>query len=129
MPTPTSQGAYCSFGGENFGRMTSFRASPGAAVFVEKTNATSQVVGSGDTSRVVKSYDCTAIDPGTVEVTLYGCPAYSVDQIGLKGYLGIVFDGGSLTKFAYLETFEVTGQVGQFLVGRASFKLTGESWS
>jgi hypothetical protein len=98
-------------------------------VFVESTNVTSTVIGSGDASRIVKSYDCIAIDPGTVEVTLYGCPPFSSVQIGLRGTVAVTFDGGSISRIAYLEAFDVTGQVGQFLVGKATFKLSGASWT
>jgi hypothetical protein len=38
----------------------------------------------------------------------------------------VSFEGGSLSRPAYLETFDVTGSVGEFLVGQAVFKLTGE---
>jgi hypothetical protein len=106
--------------------MTRFRISPGAAVFAEKTNITSEVVGSGANARIVKTYDCVAIDPGTVEVTLYGCPPYTNAQIGSRGTVSVSFEGGSLSKPAYLETFDVTGSVGEFLVGQAVFKLTGD---
>lgn len=128
MPTPTSQGTICSFNGTELGRVTGFRASPGAGVFVEKTNVTSQVVGAGESARIVKSYDCVAVDPGTLEFTLYGCPPYSVYDIGAQGVVSVVFDGGALSKLAFLEDFEVTGSVGQFLVGRAVFKLSGDMW-
>ena len=126
MPTPSSQGSSCSFNGQTLGRMTRFRISPGAAVFAEKTNITSEVVGVGANSRIVKTYDCVAIDPGTVEVTLYGCPPYANADTGTRGTVSVSFEGGSLTRPAYLETFEVTGSVGEFLVGQAVFKLTGE---
>jgi hypothetical protein len=98
-------------------------------VFVESTNITSTILGSGDGTRIVKSYDCIAIDPGTVEVTLYGCPPYTSLQIGLRGTVAVTFSGGSLSRIAYLETFDVTGQVGAFLVGKATFKLSGASWT
>ena len=126
MPTPSSQGSSCSFNGQALGRITRWRFSPGAAVFVEKTNIGSEVVGSGANARIVKTYDCVAIDPGTVEVTLYGCPPFANADIGTRGTVSLSFDGGSLSRPAYLETFDVTGSVGEFLVGQASFKLTGE---
>jgi hypothetical protein len=95
-------------------------------VFVEKTNITSEVVGYGPNARIVKVYDCIAIDPGTVEVTLYGCPPYVNADIGFRSSVSVFGDGVSLTKPAYLESFDVTGSVGEFLVGQAVFKLTGE---
>ena len=127
MPTPTSQGSTCIWNATTLGTVTRFRASPGAAVFVEKTNITSTVVGFGAGSRIVKTYDCIAIDPGTIEVTLWGCPPYSVNDIGVRATASFTFSGGSIVLPAYLESFEVVGQVGQFLVGQAVFKLTGEA--
>jgi hypothetical protein len=126
MPTPSSQGSTCSFNGQNLGRITRWRVSPGNAVFVEKTNITSEVVGYGSNARIVKVYDCIAIDPGTVEVTLYGCPPYVNADIGFRSSVSVFGDGVSLTRPAYLESFDVTGSVGEFLVGQAVFKLTGE---
>jgi hypothetical protein len=98
-------------------------------VFVESTNITSTILGSGDGTRIVKQYDCIAIDPGTVEVTLYGCPPFSSLEIGLRGTVVVTFDGGFVSRIAYLQDYDVTGQVGQFLVGKASFKLSGASWT
>jgi hypothetical protein len=40
--------------------------------------------------------------------------------------VSLAFDGGSLNLPGYLDSFEVVGAVGQFLVGRAVFRLTGE---
>jgi hypothetical protein len=127
MPTPTSQGSTCIFNGSTLGTVTRFRASPAAAVFIEKTNITSTVIGTGTASRILKTYDCVAIDPGTVEVTLWGCPPYAYSDVGLRATANFTWDGGSLVLPAYLETFDVVGQVGQFLVGQAVFRLTGES--
>ena len=127
MPTPTSQGSICIWNAATLGTVTRFRASPGAAVFVEKTNINSAVVGAGDGSRIVKTYDCIAIDPGTIDVTLWGCPPYSLVDISVRATASFTFSGGSIVLPAYLESFEVVGQVGQFLVGQAVFKLTGES--
>lgn len=126
MPTPTSHGATCVFNGYLLGTVTRFRASPAQAVYAEKTNVTSPVVGFGAAARILKSYDCVAIDPGTLEVTLWGCPPFAYLDIGLRATASFNFDGGSINLPAYLDSFEVTGQVGQFLVGQAVFRLTGE---
>lgn len=127
MPTPTSQGSTCIFNGSLLGTVTRFRAAPAQAVYAEKTNITSTVIGTGAGSRILKTYDCVAVDPGTIEVTLYGCPPYAYGDIGLRATAAFTFDGGSISLPAYLDSFEVTGQVGQFLVGQAVFRLTGEA--
>lgn len=127
MPTPSSQGSTCIFNGSVLGTVTRFRAAPATAVYAEKTNITSTVIGTGAASRVLKTYDCIAVDPGTIEVTLWGCPPYAYGDIGLRATAGFAWDGGSITLPAYLDSFEVVGQVGQFLVGQAVFRLTGEA--
>lgn len=125
MPTPSSQGSSVTFNGVPLGRVTNWRASPGSASYVEKTHVGSQILGSGANSRIVREYDCVSVEPGSVDVTLFGCPPYAAADTGLKATLIVSFDGGSLTAEAFLDTFEVTAQVGQFLVGRANFRFTG----
>jgi hypothetical protein len=126
MPTPTSHGSTLAFDGTPLGRITGWRESPAQAVYAEKTNVTSPVVGFGSAARILKSYDCVAIDPGQVEVTLWGCPPWGYSDTGRRGAVSLAFDGGSLNLPGYLDSFEVVGAVGQFLVGRAVFRLTGE---
>lgn len=126
MPTPSSHGSICIWNGVQLGRVTRFRAAPSTAVYAEKTNITSTVVGTGANARILKTYDCVAIDPGTLEVTLFGCPPYAYGDVGQKASASFTFSGGSITLPAYLDSFEVVGQVGQFLVGQAVFRLTGE---
>jgi len=126
MPTPSSQGSTCSFNGSTIGSVTRFRAAPGSAVYAEKTNITSTVVGEGAEARILKTYDCVAIDPGTIEVTLYGCPPYVYGNLGDKGLASFTFSGGSISMNAYLDSFDVVGQVGQFLVGQATFRISGD---
>lgn len=126
MPTPTSQGSTCIFNGALLGTVTRFRASPAAAVYLERTNITSTVIGLGAASRVLKTYDCVAVDPGTLEVTLWGGPPYGYSDVGLRATATFTWDGGSISLPAYLDSLEVVGQVGQFLVGQAVFRLTGD---
>lgn len=126
MPTPSSQGSTCSFNGASLGSVTRFRGAPGSAVYAENTNITSTVTGEGAGARVRKTYDCVAIDPGTIEVTLYGCPPYSYGNIGTKGTATFTFSGGSISMIAFLDSYDVVGQVGQFLVGQATFRISGD---
>lgn len=127
MPTPSSQGSICIWNGAQLGTVTRFRAAPSTAVYVDKTNITSTVVGTGAASRVRRTYDCVAIDPGTIEVTLYGCPPYAYGDAGVKATASFTWDGGSISLPAYLDSYEVVGQVGQFLVGQAVFRLSGDA--
>lgn len=127
--TPKSHGSSISFNGQALGRLTSWKLQPGTAQFEEWTHVGSTVIGSGANARVVKQYVCTSIDPGGADVSLFGCPPYSSSSNGQNGMLVVLFDGGSLSLDSYLETFDVTGNVGEFLVGTARFKFSGTGWS
>lgn len=126
MPTPSSQGSTVSFADEPLGRITRIRCAPSTAVFVDATHVACEVVGTQYNSRLVKAIDCVAIEPGTIEVTMYGVPPYGVNDVGTRGYLSIDTIDGQIALYAYLETFDVTAQVGEFLVGTATFRPTGE---
>jgi hypothetical protein len=125
MSTPSSQGATVSWNGSPLGRLTSFRASPGSGVYEEVTNVTSRVVGEGGNARIQKQYDCTAIEPGSLDIGVFGAPPFVLDQRGERGTVSLIFNGGSLFADAYLDNFDVSGQVGEFLVGTARFRLSG----
>lgn len=112
-----------SWNGVPISRLTSFKAQYGSAVYEEVTNVTSTVVGTGANSRTLKQYDCVAVEPGTVEVGIFGCPPFSVSDKGKRGTLLVSFDGGTVSGDAFLDDFDVSGQVGQFLVGTARFRF------
>jgi len=121
----SSQGSYVTWNGSTIGSVTRWRASSRTAVYAEKTNVGSEVVGNGANARVVKSYDCIAVEPGSVEVGLYGCPL-SFASVGQRATVAIVAAVGSVSGTAFLDSFEVTGQVGAFLTGTATFRFSGE---
>lgn len=126
MPTttpPSSQQSTVSFGGSALGSLTSWKFSSGSATFQDVTNVDSTTQDSGGEVRVVKEYTVTLVDAGNVDVTLFGCPPYTLARKGEKGTLTVTFSGGSISVDAYLESFDVTGNVGQFLVGTAKFRF------
>lgn len=55
----------------------------------------------------------------------FSAPPFVLTQRGEKGMVSLTFDGGSLFADAYLDNFDVSGQVGEFLVGTARFRLSG----
>lgn len=124
MSTPTSQGATVSWGGA-IGKLTSIRFVGGQASFEDVTGVDATVVGSGDTARVRKQYDCVEVDPGSADLALFGVPPYVLNDIGDRNSLVISMDGGGLTADAFLESFEVAASVGAFLVGTARFRFSG----
>ena len=129
MPTPSSHPAIVTWKGQQIGRLTRFRVLPGSGVYNEVTHVGAATTGTGVNVRVVKMYDCVAIEPGSVDVGLYGCPPYEDMQIGERGVVSVSASGVSTNRLAYLDSFEVTGQVGAFLTGQATFRFTGEEGS
>ena len=124
---PSSQGSSVSFAGSDIGRLTGWRITPGSAEFEDVTSSDSVTLGSGADTRVVKDYDCLTVEPGSADVTLFGCPPHIAADIGSRGTLAVTFDGGSLSFDAYLESYEVTAAVGEVLVGSARFRFSGSS--
>jgi hypothetical protein len=121
----SSQGSYVTWNGTTIGSVTRWRASSRTSVYVKKTHVGSTVVGTGANSRVVESVDVVSVEPGSVEVGLYGCPL-SFANVGQKATVAVVAAAGSVSGEAFLDSFEVTGQVGEFLTGTATFRFSGE---
>lgn len=121
----SSQGSTVSFDGDNLGQLTGWNLSAGQAITADVTGAESEVFGTGETARVLRQLDCVGIEPGRLQVRLFGCPPYTVSEIGSKGTLVVAFTGGSLMAQAILDSFEVEGAAGELLRGQASFILTG----
>jgi hypothetical protein len=115
-----------SFDGSPIGHLTSFRVSPGTAQFEDVTNVGSDVIGSGWDARVLRELACTGIEPGGLDINLFGCPPFLNTDIGLQAAVAVTFDGGGFEFVGHLETFEVTGNVGQFLTGTARFRIAGQ---
>ena len=69
--------------------------------------------------------ECLGIEPGGADVRLRDCPPFLVDAAGMRGVLVVGFATGSFTFDAFLETFDVAGNVGEFLVGTARFRFSG----
>lgn len=128
MPTPSSQGATVSFNGTPIGKLTGIQFRSNDAKFEDWTNKTSFVLfnnGTGGT-RVLKRMVCVAIEPGGVDIKLFGCPPFVAYDSGAKGVLTFAFSGGAVTSNAFLQRYEVTASVGEFLVGSASFQFSGD---
>ena len=120
----SAQGTTVTFDGVLIGWLTGFDEDCQAGEMVETTNVNSTVVGSGAGARVVKSYDCTSIEPPTFAFTFWGPPSYSATDVGKKGTL--VFSGGgrAWTGTAILRNFTHAGRPNQYTNGGASFQAT-----
>lgn len=125
VPLPSSQASTVTFNGEELGHLTGWNLTAGAAVMSDATSVESQVIGTGDQTRILKEVHCVAIDPGRLQVRLFGCPPFLISDIGTRATLEVAFDGGSLTCQAILDTFDVEAVAGDLLKGQVSFYLTG----
>ena len=123
MPTP-AQGSAVSFAGSNIGQILAFTSGSPTAVTTETTGGDATIIGSQSDARVVRSFDCTAVDPGSVSVRLLGMPPYAPEDIGSKGTLSFSTASGAETFDAILQSYEVEASVGDLLRGSASFLIT-----
>ena len=123
MPTP-AQGSTVSFGSSNIGQLLAFTSGSPTAATTETTGLAATILGSGSDARVVRSFDCTAVDPGSVSVRLLGMPPYAPEDVGSKATLTFSTDEGGETFDAILQSYEVEASVGDLLRGSASFLIT-----
>lgn len=121
----SSQGSTVTFDGNPIGMLRSWRVGSHTAVFEEVTNLSCPVLGEGLNTRVVKLYDCTSIEPGTLELSILGVPPYISDDIGVRATLEVTFENGYVTGEAMLENFEISANLGEWLNGTARFRWTG----
>lgn len=121
----SSHGTTVSFNGTNIGFLTGFDVESKAGDVSEVTNVTSTVVGTGANARVVKQYDCTAIEPPTVSITFHGPPSFSPTDAGFKATLVFNAPGMSVSGQAILLSWNHSGRANQWSNGSASFQLTG----
>ncbi len=121
----SSQGSTVTFNGGQLGQVLSWITTPATAVVQDMTNYDSDLVGTGWTSRVLKSRDCTAIEPGTASATMLGNPGYAWSDVGTKGMLEITCAAGSIAFEAILTKYEIQGSVGELLKYAAEWQYTG----
>ena len=113
------------FDGVPIGYLTGFEWEAKAGEVHETTNVTSPVIGSGANARVQRQYDCTSVEPITLNITFKGPPSFTQDDRGLKANLVFTAPGASFSGEAILQSFAHSGRVNQLSEGTASFQLTG----
>lgn len=122
----SSQGSVLKFQGTSIGYVTGFTVVAGVATMVETTSVMSRVNGAYTDSRVVRQYDCTAVEPGSISVRMYGMPASYTGNVGSKGPMTLTTSEGTISFLeVVLETWDASASVGELLVGTASFRVTG----
>lgn len=121
----SAQGTVVTFGGVNIGFLTGFDVQAKSGQLYDKTNVSSPIVGTGANARILREYDCTSVEPPTIQITFWGPPSYAATDAGLKA--AIVFDapGDEIYGQAILTEWNHQGRVGQWTTGSATFQLTG----
>ena len=121
----SSHDTFVSFNGVDIGYLTGYDFDVKAGQLVDRTSAASRVVGTGANARVVKEYDCTSVEPGTLSFAFWGPPSFSMDDAGMKATIEFETPGASLSGPAILMSFSHAGRSGQWSTGVATFQLTG----
>lgn len=122
----SSQGTSVTFNGVMIGYLTDVDVDGSAASLVETTPVEATVIGSGVNSRVMKTYDCLAIEPITISISFRGPPTYTENDSGLRGLLVIVAPGSPpRVGNAILTGWTHRASAGEYSSGTATFQMTG----
>lgn len=125
MPPPSSHPCLVTFAGVSLGNLTGFDNEFAAGSLQDATSGDSPVVGYGLNSRVVKQWDVTAIESGTLSLTFWGPPSFSIDDAGKRGILTFTAPSATYSVEAILVRFSHAGRPGQYATGSAEFAFTG----
>lgn len=126
MPdVPDSQGAALSFRGTYLGVLQGFTPSFTAGNVHEVTSMRSPVVGSGQNARVLKQYNCTSIEPGTVTARFIGSPDLSRADIGGPGTLVATWGSKTLSGQAFCSSLDAELTKGELIQWAAVFQFSG----
>lgn len=121
---PSAQGTTITFGGVSIGLLRGFDSSHQAGQLVDVTNVNSATYGAGGTTRLVREYDCTSIEPARLSCSFYGAAAFGDEDLGYVALLEFDSPEESYAAYAMLTEYTHSGSVGEFATGTASFQLT-----
>jgi hypothetical protein len=123
---PSSQGAALFFNGQELGVLQNVNLSLSVGNKHEVTSMRSPVAGSGSSARVMKQYNVTSIEPGTITARFLGLPDLSVLEIGKYGLLVFSYGNGrSVEAQSFLEALDSEFAKGELVQWAAVFQLSG----
>ncbi len=127
MPTVlNSQGATVSFSGRTLGTLIGSTPSFSAANVHDITGLQAQVIGDGPHARVIKQYNVSSIEPGTITCRFIGNPALSRDDVGKVGTVTFSWQSGNrITALATLTKLDAEFNRGELIQWSAEFMATG----
>jgi hypothetical protein len=92
----------------------------------EVTSMRSPVVGAGQNARVIKQYNVTSIEPGTITTRFLGYPDLVRSDVGLPGLLVFSWNSSaSNSGQAFLETLDAEFAKGELIQWAAVFQFSG----
>ncbi len=127
MPNiPDSQGAVLYFRGQALGVLQGVSQAFAIGNKHEVTSMRSPVVGQGQSARVLKQYNVTSIEPGTITARFLGSPDLARNDLGGPGFLSFSWpSGGTLSGQAFLETLDAEFAKGELIQWAAVFQFSG----
>lgn len=127
MPNiPDSQGATLFFRGMALGVLQGVSPSFSVGNVSEVTSLRSPVIGAGQNARVLKQYNCTSIEPGTITARFLGSPDLARNDLGGPGVLAFSWPaGGTLSGQAFLQTLDAEFAKGELIQWAAVFQFSG----
>lgn len=121
----SSHGVTVSFDGTAIGYLTGFDIEGKAGTLVDRTGVSASIVGSGSSSRVLRRYDCTSLDPMTLTINFHGAPSFTQNDVGAKATLSFSSTNHSWSGQAILTGWNHSGRAGRYSEGTATFQLAG----
>ena len=127
MPNiPSSQGAALYFNGQALGVLQNVSLSLAVGNKHEVTSMRSPITGSASSARVIKQYNVTSIEPGTITARFLGLPDLGVLDIGKYGVLLFAYGNGRTVRAqAFLESLDSEFAKGELTQWAAVFQLSG----
>lgn len=123
---PDSQGATLVFRGVTLGVLQTATPSFSAGNVSEVTSMRSPVVGSGQNARVLRQYNVTSIEPGTITARFLGSPGLARNDLGGPGILAFSWpSGGTLSGQAFLQQLDAEFAKGELIQWAAVFQFSG----
>jgi len=120
-----SQGASVTFNGAALGTYVSMSPSWAVGSVHETTNINSPIVGRGTDSRVLKQYNVSTVEPGSVVVKFLGNPTLTYDQIGKTGQLNISWTNGSYSAKGFATALDGDISRGELVQWSMTFQFSG----
>jgi hypothetical protein len=122
---PDSQGATLFFNGVQLGVLQGAKPAFAAGGVQEVTSMRSPVLGSGQNARVLKQYNCTSIEPGTMQCSFLGAADLARNDVGGPGTLVFSWPDGEISGQAFCSDLQADFTVGQVRQWTATFTFTG----